>query len=203
MEIKEITEWASLEIKTIRITQGFRRTPHEVAYYELEVREFKPVDGDVLEKVWNDKGVVKSHKIPPYGLVNMKKAACVLRKFVEGCIGVYIGGIVGDSDHLLWNTYVMAFRQSEEAQVSHEKFPCLRHARYINTEHRRIKRGRCLRTLSVYGPQLARQVTLNGCVATRLLEHQRLQTLQAHISIAAPSLRLSMHNSKLSLTQHC
>jgi len=141
MEIKEITEWASSEIKTIRITQGFHCTPHELACYELEVREFKPVDGDVLEKVWDDKGVVKSHKIPPYGLVNMKKAACVLQKFVERCIGVYIKGIVGESDHLLWNTYVMAFRQSEEAQVSHENLPCLRYARYINTEYSRIRRG--------------------------------------------------------------
>lgn len=118
MEIKEITEWASTEIKTIRVTQGFGG-----AWYELEVREFKPIDGDVLEKVWNDKGVIKSHKIPPYGLANMKKAACVLQKFTEECIGAYIAGIVGHSDDLLWNTYVMAFRQADEAQVSDRKFP--------------------------------------------------------------------------------
>jgi hypothetical protein len=124
MEIKEITEWTSSEIKTIRVTQGFGG-----AWYELEVREFKPVDGDVLDKVWNDKGVVKSHKIPPYGLANMKKAACTLRKFVDECIGAYIKGIIGHSDDLLWNTYLMAFKQSVEARVSHEHFSSIRNPR--------------------------------------------------------------------------
>lgn len=122
MEIKEITEWASSEVKTIRVTQGFGG-----AWYELEVREFKPVDGDVLQKFWNDRGVVKSHMIPPYGLANMEKAACVLREFVDKYIGAYISGIVGRSDDLLWNTYVMAFKQSGKAKVGHEQFTSIRH----------------------------------------------------------------------------
>ena len=114
MEIKEITGWASSEVKTIRVTQGFN------ASYKIEVRKFTPIDGDVLEKFWDDKGVVKSHKIPPYGVADMNKAARILCKFVEECCGAYITGMIGRSDDLLWNTYLMAFKHSVEAQVSRE-----------------------------------------------------------------------------------
>jgi hypothetical protein len=116
MEIKEITGWASSEVKTIRVTQGFN------ASYKIEVRKFTPIDGDVLEKFWDDKGVVKSHKIPPYGVADMNKAARILRKFVEECCGAYITGMIGRSDDLLWNTYLMAFKHSVESQVSRETF---------------------------------------------------------------------------------
>lgn len=113
MKIQEISEWASAEIKTIEVTQGFGNTS-----YPLEVREFTPVDGDMLEERWNDEGVIKYHRIPPYGIADMQAAARNLAQFIDNSIGQYIIGAVGYSDSLLWHTYMMAFKHSREATVS-------------------------------------------------------------------------------------
>src|SRR4051812_1548534 len=68
--IHNITEWASTRIRTIRITQGMGGSS-----YELEVREFTPLQGDLMEKFWTTDGNRKVVKLPPYAIVDMEKAA--------------------------------------------------------------------------------------------------------------------------------
>lgn len=66
MELIDITKWASEETKTIVISQIFLDAP-----YQVRVKEFAPVRGDMLEEQWNSGSVVKSHKIPRYALDDM------------------------------------------------------------------------------------------------------------------------------------
>jgi len=112
MDLVDISTWASSEVKTIRLSQIYLDAP-----YEVEVREFEPVEGDMLEEKWTSNGIIKVHKIPRYALADMKKAALVLQNFIQRSIGTYIEGTVGFSDQLIWQTYFFAFKHARDAKV--------------------------------------------------------------------------------------
>ena len=120
MDLVDITDWRSHEIKTIEVTQMFLHAP-----YFIEVREFIPLEGDMLEEKWTDGGVMKSHRIPPYALADMKKTAQTMRCFLGRSTVTYVKGTVGNSDAFLWTTYQMAIVYSQQAPVSRELNPLL------------------------------------------------------------------------------
>ena len=169
MDPEDITEWASTEIKIIEVTQGFS-----------EVREFIPVEGDLLEESWNSGGIVKRHKCPPYAVANVEKAAQDLRQFIDDNISAYIIGAVGQSDILLWSTYYMAFKQSKEAPVSHAKLVSAAQGGLLTKLVSRTKSEHSSRMPSASGAQLARPVTQNGYAAKKRLEHLQWTIPQAH-----------------------
>ena len=114
MKLVDITDWASDEIRTIEVTQTFLHAP-----LKLEVKKFVPVEGDLITEVWTDEnGVVKTHDIPPYALADMEKTAGTIEKFVDDNMITYIFGAIGLLDTLLWDTYIMAFKHSQNARVS-------------------------------------------------------------------------------------
>lgn len=113
MDLVDIEEWTSPESKTIVVSQIYLDAP-----YPVEVREFLPVEGDMLEEKWASGGIVKSHKIPRYALANLEKTASMLQNFIESNVGTYIQGTVGTSDQLLWQTYWFAFGHIQNAKVS-------------------------------------------------------------------------------------
>jgi hypothetical protein len=121
MDIQNITEWASPEIKTIEVSPLVGRT------YKVEVREFIPTEGDMLDEFWSDGGVVKAHRMPPYALVNLDEAANARKQFVYNNFGSYIRAMVDKTEPLIWNTYVMAFKYSREAPVSCHEFSTRSH----------------------------------------------------------------------------
>jgi hypothetical protein len=112
MKLVDITDWASIEIKTIELSQIFLRAP-----YKVEVREFVPREGDMLEEKWTDGSVVKTYKIPPYAIADMGRTAEMFHGFVRNNVRTYIEGAVGRSDTLLWDTYRMTLRHSQSSQV--------------------------------------------------------------------------------------
>ncbi|KAK5449278.1 hypothetical protein LTS15_008820 [Exophiala xenobiotica] len=112
MEMIDIDLWQSPETKTITITQDFGGTS-----YDLQVREFVPLPGDLLEEVWTDNGIIKTHKIPPYAIADMEAAAKAIQGFVDRSMYAYIAKTAKE-DSLLWDTYLMAFRQLGSANVS-------------------------------------------------------------------------------------
>ena len=73
MDLVNITAWVSTNTKTIQLSQIFVDAP-----YQVEVKEFIPVDGDMLEDRWTSGGVTRSHPIPRYALANMEKTAQTL-----------------------------------------------------------------------------------------------------------------------------
>jgi hypothetical protein len=119
MEIRDITEWASPAIKTIRVTHGFGS-----ASYALEVREFLPVEGDLLEEQWSNMGVMKKHRLPPYAIADMRKAAITLRRYVDESIVDFIGDGIDCENPLILKTYRMAYKHALHATVSIQCVGC-------------------------------------------------------------------------------
>lgn len=115
MDLVDIKDWASDEIRTIQISQTFVD-----ARYEVKVRKFIPLQGDMLAQRWKKEGRIVTFDIPPYGLANMKEASKSLSTMVERNIAAYIQKTVGnDGSHpILWGTYLMAFKRIQTAPVS-------------------------------------------------------------------------------------
>lgn len=116
MDLVDIKDWASSEIKTIVVSQIFLDAP-----YPVKVKEFVPVEGDMLEEKWTSGNVVKSHRIPRYAIANMEETAQMLVGFIELHVADYIVGILKPQDDLLFPTYFAAFQHAKEAKV------CVRH----------------------------------------------------------------------------
>ena len=115
MDLVDITDWRSHKIEIIEVTQMFLH-----ALYFIAVREFIPLEGDVLEERWTDGDVTKSHPISPYALADMKETAQTMRCFLDSNLITYIEGTIGNMDALLRSTYQMAIVYSQEAPVSRE-----------------------------------------------------------------------------------
>lgn len=112
-------DWVSPETRTVTLSQIFLDAP-----YTVEVREFRPAEGDMLHKIWTTKdGVVKRHALPRYALADMKKAAGVLKEFIGRSAGSYINGVagingmLGSRNDLFWFTYYFAMKHIQNAKV--------------------------------------------------------------------------------------
>ncbi|KAL8296753.1 hypothetical protein RB597_006057 [Gaeumannomyces tritici] len=117
MDLVDMDTWASPQTRTISVSQIFLEAP-----YEVEVREFVPVEGDMLEEMWTSgDAVVKRHAIPRYAICDIKRTATVLEAFIDKSIGVYINGAIFNLDTLLWSTYIFAFGHIEKAKTQKEK----------------------------------------------------------------------------------
>lgn len=114
MDLVDIQDWASPEVRKIRLCQIYL---DERAPYEVEVKRFVPVEGDMLEVQWTSNGITKTHAIPPYALSNMRESGRVLLNFIENNIAAYILGTVGHMDDLIWRTYLFAFKYGQIAKV--------------------------------------------------------------------------------------
>ncbi|KAF2183196.1 hypothetical protein K469DRAFT_584113 [Zopfia rhizophila CBS 207.26] len=116
MEVVDIRDWASKDIKTITITQDVGGTS-----YKLKVRRFKPIEGDSLERKWKTDGVEQSFKCAPYGIADMKEAGRTLAEFAERTLGTAISFYIDETDVLLRSTYSMAYRYSRFAEREEER----------------------------------------------------------------------------------
>jgi hypothetical protein len=118
MELRDITEWASSEEpRTITVSQIFLD-----ARYNVRVRKFIPVEGDMLEEKWHDNAEERKFAIPPYAIVNMEEAADSIRQMVVECQHLYLYSILkpGQQDSggdFLWDTYFFAFRYADQIKV--------------------------------------------------------------------------------------
>jgi hypothetical protein len=113
MEVTDIKDWASSEIKTITITQGVAGNS-----YDIQVRQFVPQDGDALERRWKTDGVEQSFPCAPYGIANMKETGKMLAGYADRTIKSSIEFYVSKQEPLLYRTYSMAYSHSQSAEVS-------------------------------------------------------------------------------------
>lgn len=112
MKVVEIQDWRSSEIKTITLTQDVGG-----ATYNLQVREFIPVEGDSLCRGWKTKGVEKRHACTPFAIANMAQTGLQMATFAEQNIDKFIKYYIDKTDKLMWNTYCMAYRYSHVVEV--------------------------------------------------------------------------------------
>ncbi|KEZ43459.1 hypothetical protein SAPIO_CDS4651 [Scedosporium apiospermum] len=116
MEIVEIVDWASDEIRTITLTQDIGDSS-----YDIQVREFNPVLGDSLDRSWNSASKVHSHPCTPYAIHNMKETADAISKFVDANTETFISHYVDREEELLWNTYWKAYDHIRETRIPEER----------------------------------------------------------------------------------
>ncbi|KAL8370743.1 hypothetical protein RB595_000883 [Gaeumannomyces hyphopodioides] len=116
MVADEISSWASDEIKTIRVTEGF--TGQSV---ELQVRQFVPQEGDRLERSWVVDGVRRSVKIPAFALVDMDAARGSYDSYIENGIEECCSKLVNREKKLLWRTYSLAIRMLADSGLAEEE----------------------------------------------------------------------------------
>ncbi|KAL3437898.1 hypothetical protein BDV09DRAFT_161242 [Aspergillus tetrazonus] len=116
MEIVDITDWASSEIKTITLSQV-----HVDAPYDVQVRKFIPKEGDMLETTWTSGPYVRRHPMPQYALADMEGAAKTLKWLTANYVGAYIKYEVGNLDLLIWRTYYFAFLYQQKAKPPRER----------------------------------------------------------------------------------
>jgi hypothetical protein len=112
MKIVEIDAWQSDEIKTITLTQDVGR-----ATYDLQVREFIPLEGDALARAWNSEDGTRSHPCTPYAIANMSAMGDVLVNFVDNNVSTFISHYIDKSDELMCRTYKMAHHTSLHSEV--------------------------------------------------------------------------------------
>jgi len=121
MNIVGINEegWRTPELKTITLTQdvGVAR----IATYQLHVREFIPIPGDSLVRSWHSKHGLRSHACTPYAIADVDLASQTIVEFVDKHIGTFIEFYIDESDKLMRNTYVMAYRHSKMAERKEER----------------------------------------------------------------------------------
>jgi hypothetical protein len=112
MEISDIRDWDSTEIKTIAITQDVGGKS-----YNLKVRKFIPAEGDALERRWKTDGVEQTFKCAPYAIADMREAGRTLSHFADRTLESAICHYIDETDTLLRSTYHMAYRYSMFAEV--------------------------------------------------------------------------------------
>ncbi|KAK4176547.1 hypothetical protein QBC36DRAFT_187225 [Triangularia setosa] len=120
MDIVDIpsSDWApSSNVRTIVVSHINVSTP-----FDFQVREFIPAEGDRLEdEVINPvNGTVTKVPLPRFAVAEMKTTAERMRGFVDRNIYNFITATVGN-DGLLWETYLMAFRQVGLAKTKQEQ----------------------------------------------------------------------------------
>ncbi|OAA73245.1 hypothetical protein ISF_00146 [Cordyceps fumosorosea ARSEF 2679] len=112
-------EWASPEIRTIRIAEGYSAN-----FVEIQVRRFVPGDKDKLERTWDYKGEKRSVPIPPFALTDPPKTRKAWAKHIDASINDTLKKITrsikGSSVNVMQRTYLEAYRMAQRRDVPTE-----------------------------------------------------------------------------------
>ncbi|KAH0493991.1 hypothetical protein TgHK011_000630 [Trichoderma gracile] len=112
--------WASREVKVIYISVGFSNR-----YMPLQVRRFVPRDGDKLERTWDYQGTKKSVTIPPYALVDLEAGKSAYTRYIRDSMTDIFRNMLGDSENLLYKTYLQAWHMWKDPATPPETFELL------------------------------------------------------------------------------
>jgi len=114
MVLEDIGNWASAEVRTIRVTEGYTGS-----HVELRVREFVPQDGDRVERSWvTAGGERRSVRIPPFALVDLDAAKVAYDTYIRKGLGECFKRLLGPGEKLLWRTYRLAFQLARDESVA-------------------------------------------------------------------------------------
>lgn len=119
--VDDIGVWASSEIRTIQVTEGYTSR-----YVKLEVRQFVPQKGDKTARTWFEGGVKKSAEIPPYAIVDLEKAKDAYDDYIRRGLEECCMKILDREEQLLWSTYALALNLVEAPTTHPEEKALLR-----------------------------------------------------------------------------
>ncbi len=113
MKVVDISEWRSPTTKRILTSEGFSSTP-----VELEVREFVPQEGDVLERHWHGPGGTKqSVKVPCFAIADMNTAKQAYIDYINQAGPEFFKGWFQGKDELLNKTYSAALATANDSMT--------------------------------------------------------------------------------------
>ncbi len=113
--LDDINNWASSEVKTIFVTEGYT----DNKYVELQVRRFVPQRGDRLERSWVDEqGPVEVGRHP--ALCSRRSSSCASRVRVlhEEGISRLLQEAARAGEKLLWQTYNRALKLQRDSSLA-------------------------------------------------------------------------------------
>lgn len=112
--------WAEREVKVIHISVYFSNS-----FLPLPVRKFVPQEGDKLERTWDYQGTKKSVAIPPYALVDLEAGKSAYTRYIRDSMTDIFRNFLGDTDSLLYKTYLQAWHMWKDPNISTESFELL------------------------------------------------------------------------------
>lgn len=113
MKPLNIKEWRSTERKIVEWTQGVGSLG-----CKLKVREFEPVEGDQLDRMWTVAGVLKRKACPAFAIEDMAAAATEVINWFDSNVVAYVKKGLNHEDRLIYSHYAFAYQMSQEAPVS-------------------------------------------------------------------------------------
>ncbi|KAI1504438.1 hypothetical protein F5X99DRAFT_40880 [Biscogniauxia marginata] len=119
----DISQWASMEIKSVKVTEGYTDQP-----IELRVRQFIPQEGDALERTWVYEGVRKRVSIPAYAIVNLEEAKGVYSSYIHRGIFECCKKVLKGKEKLLMATYIAAIKAARDPAIDEKERDLLRKA---------------------------------------------------------------------------
>lgn len=109
LKLKDISHWASTETRLIRTTEGYSLVP-----LELKVREFVPVEGDVLKRYWCvDGGIKKSVSVPCFAISDVNAAQKAYKDYINRGGAEFFKGWLHGRNELLLKTYGAAIEAGD------------------------------------------------------------------------------------------
>jgi hypothetical protein len=116
MKLKDISDWASPQLRTILVQSDICEVPLKVV-----VREFVPIPHkDEMHRSWMDhkRGIKKFKKTTPYAIANMRNAVEDMREYVTANIFKCVDFFLQGSDTLVKETYQFARKHMQRVEVS-------------------------------------------------------------------------------------
>ncbi|KAK3309555.1 uncharacterized protein B0T15DRAFT_387850, partial [Chaetomium strumarium] len=109
----DIGNWESAQVRTIYVTEGY--TGQSV---RLQVRQFRPLPGDSLERKWVSKdGAKRAVKIPAFAIVNLDEAKAAFDQYIKHGLLNCCDYLLGPRDKLLWRTYTLAIKLAHDTST--------------------------------------------------------------------------------------
>lgn len=105
MKLKDISDWSSIEVRSISIKSDVCPTPLIVS-----VRRFVPIPQDSLHKGWMDGKVKKFKEVTPFAIVNMSVAVKDMWEHVNTHVFQCMAFFLEGRDAFLRETYAFARR---------------------------------------------------------------------------------------------
>ncbi len=103
MNLKDISKWASGEIRNITVKADVSPVP-----FDLKVRKFVPIPQDSLHRAWMDGNTKKYIETTPFAISDMRSAMMNMRLYIEQNIYSCIDFFLANADELIRTTFLYA-----------------------------------------------------------------------------------------------
>jgi hypothetical protein len=116
MRLKDISKWASTEVRNIQIQSDVSPVP-----LQLSVKKFVPMPRDSLHRSWMDGKTKKFKETTPYAIVNMAAAAEEMNQYINANVFRSMDFFLKGRDEFIVKTYSFAQQYLRRAPSEGER----------------------------------------------------------------------------------